>query len=60
MRLGQKSCDGERLKSSTVMNAPLLCGHLWLRGEGWRLAPAPGTGQMTGKPQQLRAAPTET
>lgn len=34
MRLGQKSCDGERLKSSTVMNALLLCGHLWLLGRG--------------------------
>lgn len=59
MRLGQKSCDGERLKSSTVMDVLLLCGHLWLPGRGL-VAPAPGTGQMTGKPQQLKAAPTKT
>lgn len=46
MRLGQKSCDGERLKSSTVVDVLLLCGHLWLLGRG--LAPAPSTGQMMG------------
>lgn len=34
MRLGQKSCDGERLKSSTVVDVLLLCGHLWLPGRG--------------------------
>lgn len=61
MRLGQKSCDGERLKSSTVVDVLLLCGHLWLPGrEGWWLAPAPSTGQMTRKPQQLRVVLTET
>lgn len=35
VRLGHKSCDGERLKSSTVMDVVLLCGHPWLGGEGW-------------------------
>lgn len=41
MRLGQKSCDGERLKSSTVVDVLLLCGHPWLWGEGWLQHPAP-------------------
>lgn len=34
MRLGQKSCDGERLKRSTVVDVLLLFGHLWLLGRG--------------------------
>jgi len=60
VRLGQKSCDGERLKSSSVMDVLLLCGHLWLPGRGLATGSSTSTARMTGKPQQLGAAPTET